>query len=366
MRLIFTIPDLRGGGAQRVLVTLVNELCREHQVKVMKLDHDEPYYDVDPRVDVVNLTDRKIGNRFSKWMTGMMKLRRVLKKEQQMSPEVVVISFLPEFSMVSMLFKPRGIPIIVCERSSHYALKSIFWKNLRRCLYPRADALTVQFSEDAAYYRKWLPNVEILTNPCSFKAHASVSEKDNLVLVVSRLDFNKNLTMFLRAVSMLDSELRRSYRFCVLGTGNLKESLTYEAERLGLQVDFVGAVKNVEDYYQKAKIICLCSHVEGLPNTLIEPLFFDVARISTKCSDGVLALIENAVDGFLVEKDDAQAMSDRMALLMRDEEMRTKIVQQANKKRELFEVKNVAKQWMGVIQTARKNRVARGVKKFGE
>jgi len=357
MKPIFLIPDLGSGGAQRVLATLVNELCRKWQVKIIKLDCRSSHYTIDPRVEVVNLTDAKHEKkRLLKWATGMMRLRRELKKEQQMSSEVAVISFLPEFSMISMLFKPRGIPMIVCERSAHHLLGSAFWRILRKFFYPRADALTVQFPEDADYYRKWLPNVEILTNPCSFEASASASEKDDLVLVVSRPHPVKNISMFLRAVSMLDIDLRLSYRFCVLGEGELKQSLMKEAEELGIPVEFLGAVKNVEDFYKKAKIICLCSHVEGMPNVLIESLFFEVARISTKSSGGTLSLIEDGSDGFLVEKDDAQAMGEKMALLMRDEDLRTKIVQQANKKRELFDVKNVAKQWMGVIQTARKNR----------
>jgi len=308
---------------------------------------------------VTNLTHIDVKNRFFRWVRGMMRLRSELKKEQRISSKVIVISFLTEISILTTLFKPQATPIIISERSVHYFLKSTFWKSFRRCFYPLANALTVQFPEDAVYYRRWLPNVEIVANPCRFEGLIGVSRKENLVIVVSRLDLNKNVLMFLRAVAMLNVDLRHSYRFCVLGEGDLKQSLIKEAEELGVQVNFLGVVKNVEDYYQKAKIICLCSHVEGMPNVLIESLFFEVARISTKSSSGTISLIEDGVDGFLVEKDDARTMSKKMELLMRDEALRRQIVQQANKKRDMFDVKNVAKQWMEVIQTVRKNRATR-------
>jgi len=179
-----------------------------------------------------------------------------------------------------------------------------------------------------------------------------------LVILVARLHPVKNISMFLRAVALLDDDLKHSYRFCVLGEGELKEHLAQEARDLDVRIEFLGAVKNPEDYYKQAKIICLCSQVEGMPNVLIESLFFEVARISTKSSGGTISLIEDGVDGFLVEKNDAHVMSEKMALLMRDEDLRLRIVEQANKKRELFDVKNIAKKWVDLIHKVREERAA--------
>jgi len=353
MRIVFIINTMGSGGAERVLATLAEEISKRYPMRILVFTSNEAFHSIGENVEVRYLSNAP--NTFFGKLEQVFRFIRVLREEHT----DLFISFLTKVNFVSLLFKPRSIPIIICERNAHYFLKSSFWRVIRRVLYPRADALTVQFPEDVVYYRKWLPNVEVMTNPCSLKGQVDVSEKENLAVVVSRLHHTKNVSMFFRAVSMLDDELRRSYRFCVLGEGNLKESLMQEAEALDVQVEFLGAVKNVEDYYKKAKIICLCSHVEGMPNVLIESLFFEVARISTKSSGGTISLIEDGVDGFLVGKDDAQAMSERMALLMRDENLRQRIVQQANKKRQVFDVKNITKQWINLIHKVKENRAGK-------
>jgi len=328
-----------------VLVALVNEIAKKHKVKIIVFTSRDAFYSPNESVEVQYLSDG--GRSFWDRAKQLVALRRILKREKT----DVFISFLSLVNIAAVLLKPRYIPIIVSEHSQYLALASKFFRRFRRIVYPYADALTVLFPKDSEYYNGWGVNLEVMPNPCSFNAPKEEEklEKDDLVVLAARLHENKNISMFLRVVSVLDDDLRRSCRFCVLGEGNLKDSLKQEAEALSVQVEFLGAVKNIEDYYKKAKIICLTSNVEGLPMVLIESLFFGVARISTKCSGGVQNLIDDGVDGFLVEKNDARAMSEKMALLMRDEDLRLRIVQQANKKREQFDVKNITKQWLDLI-----------------
>jgi len=350
MKITFVINSLYGGGAERVLVALANEISKNHKVKIIVFTSRNSFYSLPEEIEILYLSDA--GRSLTDRLKQLVLLAKVLRREET----DVFISFLSQVNIATVLLRPRSIPIIVSEHNQEAFLKAKFWRFLRKKVYPRADALTVLFPKDAEYYKKFMRHIEVMPNPCAFERSDETFEKENLVIVVARLHHTKNIPMFLRAVSMLDDDLKASYRFCVLGDGDLKESLIREVAELGRQVEFLGAVKNVEEYYRKAKIICLSSDVEGLPMTLIEPLFFETARISTKSSAGVLSLIKDGVDGFLVERGDARAMSEKMEILMRDEELRQRMVQQANKNRQKFDVKNITKQWIELIQDVMEKR----------
>lgn len=50
------------------------------------------------------------------------------------------------------------------------------------------------------------------------------------------------------------------------------------AKNLNLHIDFVGYIEDLSFYYEKAKILCLCSKQEGLPIVLIEAAFYECAN----------------------------------------------------------------------------------------
>jgi len=343
MKITFVINSLYSGGAERVLVALANEMAKSHKVKIVVFTSRNAFYSLQEGIEIQYLS--ALGRSLIDRLKQLISLAKVLRREET----DVFISFLSQVNIATVLLKSLSIPIVISEHNQEAFLKSKFWRFLRKRVYPRADALTVLFPKDAEYYKKFMRHVEVMPNPCAFEQSDETFEKENLVILVARLHHTKNIPMFLQAVSMLDDDLKASYRFCVLGEGDLKASLIREAAELGGQVQFLGVVKNVEEYYRKAKIICLSSDIEGFPMTLIEPLFFETARISTKSSDGVLALIEDGANGFLVEGNDTRSMSEKMAILMRNESLRQRIVEQANKKREQFDVKNIANKWMDLV-----------------
>ncbi len=207
-------------------------------------------------------------------------------------------------------------------------------------------------SSDKIYYEKFVKRVKLLPNPCHFSTEISLNEhfeKENLVLFIGRLDQNKNPQMFLKAIVHLDKKLQEDYEFVVAGDGELRQELEYKAKSLGIRVKFLGRVENVKALYEKAKVLCLCSFVEGLPTVLIESLYFEVCRISTSYYNGAKDLINDNKDGFLVGCDDEIALARKLELVLKDEQLRKNIVINAKKRCEDFEISYIKKQWLELI-----------------
>ncbi|MBF7047736.1 glycosyltransferase [Campylobacter volucris] len=349
MKITFIIATLNSGGAERVLVTLANELCKNHEVNIIKFHKEESFYKLDPKIKLFTLEQFDFSTLYNK-IASRIKKFKALKQALKEHNCDVFISFL-DTTNIACIWAKKGLntPLIISEHSSHAYLKSKIWKFLRDFSFPYADALTVLSNDDKSYYEKFVKKVINMPNPCHFTPNTSNLEKENIVLFVGRLDHNKNPSMFLKAIARLDKNLQNQYKFLIAGDGELKQTLINQANDLAIKVEFLGKVSNMQDLYEKAKIICLCSYIEGLPTVLLESLYFQVARISTKYTSGYKDLINDEKDGILIDIDDDKALSEKLTLLMQDENLRKQITLNALQRCQDYEVSNVANKWIKLI-----------------
>lgn len=355
MKISFIIATLNAGGAERVCVSFANELCKEHNVSIVKFHKENSFYELDERVSVKTLKQFSFNSLYNKIASRIKKflaLRKALKDEKS----DVYVSFL-DSTNIACIIANIGLnkPLIICEHSSQSYLKSKIWRFLRRLTYPYAKLLTVLSNEDKIYYEKFVKDVRVLLNPCHFSTqNIQKSKKENLVLFVGRLDENKNAKMFLKAVANLDENLRKDYDFVVAGDGELREYLENLAKDLKINVKFLGKVSEISKLYKKAKVLCLCSFVEGLPTVLIESLYFDVARISTRYKGNLDDLIEDKKDGLLVKTDDFISLSKALSSLILDEKLLLQILENAEKRKQSFDTKVLSDRLLSFIKEVQK------------
>ncbi len=352
MKIAFIIATLNSGGAERVLVTLANALCKEHEISIIKFHQGDSFYKLENEIELITLAQfrfdtlyHKIASRFKKYFA----LRKALKE----SKADIFISFL-DTTNIACIFAKFGLktPLIISEHSNEAYLKSKIWRFLRRASYPFCDALSVLGSSDKAYYEKFVKRVKLLLNPCHFSDEIPLNssfEKENSVLFIGRLDYNKNPVMFLKAIANLPKNLQANYEFIIAGDGELRQELEYKAKSLGIKVKFLGRVENVRILYEKAKVLCLCSFVEGLPTVLIESLYFEVCRISSSYYNGAKDLIKDNYDGFLVGCDDEITLAKKLEFVLNDEKFRKEIATNAKKRCKDFDILHIKNEWLRLI-----------------
>ncbi|MCW1359717.1 glycosyltransferase [Campylobacter sp. CCS1377] len=355
MKITFIISTLNSGGAERVLVTLANEFCKNHEVKIIKFNQEKSFYPLNESVEVKSLPYFKNQNLKDRILARIYRFF-ALRKAMLEDNADIFISFL-DTTNIACIFAKWGIktPLIISEHSHQSYLKSKIWRFLRRISFGYCNALCVLGSSDKKYYEKFVKNVKVLLNPCHFTLSDKTDiKKEKIVIFVGRLDENKNASMFIRAVKNLNLELRQKYRFCIAGEGVLRQNLENEAKIAGVNIEFLGRVEDMKSLYQRAEILCLCSFVEGLPTVLIESLFFDVLRISTDYTDGARDLIADEKDGFIVPKNDDLALSQSLTRVMENKNLREKILANASKKCKEFDTGFIASQWLDLIEEVRK------------
>lgn len=355
MRILFIISTLGKGGAERVMSVLANELCKTHNISILKFDENEPFYEISSNVKIYSLKsgvgDKGVIGNLKKRFGKIFELRKFLK----INKFDAVIPFLDSTNILVLLAN-LGLKnkVIISEHTNHTFLQNKILNLLKRALYPTANGLTVLTKFDKEYYQNFVRNVEILQNPM-FGIDDEIYKKEDIILSAGRLISHKNFPMLLNALALIDKDLLKRWKVIIAGDGKERDNLVKKTKDLGLDVEFVGFVKDIQKYYKKAKIVAVTSNAEGFCNILMESIYFDCARISTSCVAGPSDLINNGVDGFLCEVNNEQEFAKKLESLIKDESLRDRFIQNARLRKSEFRVENIAKKWVEFIKICTKD-----------
>ena len=133
-----------------------------------------------------------------------------------------------------------------------------------------------------------------------------------VVLAAGRLNKQKDFPTLLAAFAKL--LVHRPARLIVLGKGRLRPMLTAQARELRIaeHVDFPGFVENPCAFMAKAGLFVLSSRHEGLPTVLIEAMACGCPVVSTDCPFGPDEILEDGRWGELVPVGDPVSLAKAM------------------------------------------------------
>lgn len=196
-------------------------------------------------------------------------------------------------------------------------------KQLARLVAPRADALTCVSEDMVLQYR------EVFRNPrhvCVYNIVADRQARDRMAEPVEDPWFGTrdapllvgagSLAPWKGFADLIDAAVilrdrGRMVRLAILGEGELRPALEAQIARLGLgdRVRLVGHVANPLKYFARADVFVLSSHVEGLPNVLVEAMLCGCTPVATDCPTGPREVLQDGRFGYLVAPRDPAAIA---------------------------------------------------------
>ena len=137
-----------------------------------------------------------------------------------------------------------------------------------------------------------------------------------LVGMVAPLKPQKAPVDFVRMAAAIHQQ-RPDVRFLLVGDGELRQSVTDEIHRTGLNdmVLLTGWRRDVLDLLRCLDVFVLTSRWEGLPRVYLEALTSGVPVVGTRV-DGAPDVIRDGVNGFLVEPGDVPRLAERVLWLL--------------------------------------------------
>jgi len=170
-----------------------------------------------------------------------------------------------------------------------------------------------------------------------------------------------NPQMAIKAFSKLKEKFPEA-TMCMVGPdkdGTLEKCREF-ASILGLKdsIEFPGKMQKQEWLALSSgyDIFINPTNFDNQPVSIIEAMALGFPIISTNVG-GLPFLIEDGVDGILVDKNDDNAMYEKMMTLLQDEKTAQMLSENARKKAESFDWKNVQKLWKNILDGVEKKNV---------
>lgn len=334
-KVTFLIDSLAGGGAEGVCVNVANGLAEQGwQVDLLVLNLNNAAYKcrVSNKVNLVVLDVNHARFAFFPLRNYIKAFQptRFLVFNYELSVLVVLLRqiFKYKYKIIA-----RNINTMSAKREQ--SKKSNFWRKniivpLIDSFYFKADHVVNQckaMEQDLLkVYPKLKGKTSVIYNPVAkhiedYANNNDVSqvEKEDFFLCVGRLEKQKAFHYAIEAFSKIVSQ-HPSMRIKIVGQGSLENKLKKLAINFNVadKVDFESFQKDMIPYYLKARATVLTSLYEGFPNVLVESITLGTPVIAFDCPSGPNEIVENGVNGYLINHLNEQELAIKMGAILND------------------------------------------------
>ncbi|MFQ5614412.1 MAG: glycosyltransferase [Anaerolineae bacterium] len=300
-----------------------------------------------------------------------------LRHAHRFRPEVVHIFFgIPDGPIGWLLKRVYGLPYLISLRGAdvpsaevkRFAKQYQVLRPFIRWLWRDADAVVavsnglrqVAWQTEPGYPIEVIPNavdLSVFTPPLQRRDAGPVQ-----LLFVGRLNAFKNVETLLEAIAHLLALDVGPFTLEIVGEGERRASLEQQVVALGLTrvVRFAGWVGHPQilDHYRETDLFVTATTWEGMPNTVLEAMACGLPVVGSR-APGLDQLVEDGVNGYLVEVNDVPALADRLARLIQNGYERRRMGRESRKLAERrFAWEYIAAQYADIYRRIRKKPAA--------
>lgn len=358
------LPNLRGGGAERLAIYLANHWAVQgHSVEFVLMQREGELLSLlSPAIRIVSLDAERI-----KW--SILPLSQYLNRNQ---PAVVWVGMWPLTSaaVIAWLLAGRPGKIFLTDHNQlsiscirELQISPWFLNGIMRATYPFATGITAVskgVGEDICRLGGFdSKRVKVIYNPAATgtSVHREPLEErerlwgrgfDHHLLTVGSFKAQKNHELLIRAFAQLPASLNA--KLTILGEGDLRPVLEKLIADLGLQgrVDLPGFSVDPYPWYRTADLFVLSSDWEGFGNVIVEALECGVPVVSTDCPSGPAEILENGRYGRLAPVGDVDTLATAMLASLADTHDRDALIRRAKD----FSVEKIADEYLNYFRSS--------------
>ncbi len=309
LKTLFVLPGLEAGGAERVLIALMNNVNRQkYEPALLSVAGDGALRDTINAEIPFHTLDQKL---------TPLSILSLLKKIKQIKPDVIVSTMAhmnfavlvlkPFFPKTTFIVREAITPSFLFQK---HKMRSVLIKFLYKTLYPMAHCVLSPTGKAFDEFRDDLymdhRSFTLLKNPIhveKLRDTIDVSdmedEQEGVVRFVAcgRLHRQKGFDQLIDALGRF--KIPYQWRFDILGEGSERATLEALIKEKNLQdkVFLKGLVMPPYSYFAAADCFLMPSRFEGLPNVVLESLTCGTPAIATKESGGIDEIVKDCPPG---------------------------------------------------------------------
>lgn len=364
IRVLFFIPWLGGGGAERTFLNIINKVDRSRFEPVLVLCHNRGTYLELLASDVCKIT-------LDVPLKGC--ILPLALKIIQLKPDIIISTM--RFSNLAAVASAKllGIAqkVVVRETNNltaaginprHVLEQAVGWAYRSA---GRVVALSEGVREDIiSRYRVKKKKVKRIYNPVNLNqihrlcrqeagddVHADY-EYQYRIITIGKLLPQKGQDLLIRAMS---SMVHQSVHLTILGEGPDREQLKALASCLKVseRVSFLGFKKNPYAYLRGMDLFVLPSRWEGFGHVIVEAMACGVPVLSADCPSGPSEIIKHGMNGILCRPDSASSLSGSIDELLGNQKLRQHIRKNALNTIERFEIGKIVTEYEDLFSEMR-------------
>lgn len=329
-KILFSINNLQGGGAEKLLIDVVQNLNSRYKIDILLIEKEGVYIE---EIKNSNQIISIFGKR-KKW--NKIKILRKINtayrifyikffykyiiKNKIADKYDVIIPFL-EGVTTELFSKLKSTSIISWVHTDLNNVNTHFSRSEEKKMYENSnkivcvsDQIKKSFIKRHPYYQNKVIVIKNLIDTEKIKVKSLESKKEinvgikeyNKIVSVGRLSIEKGHNILLEAINNLVKKGIK-VQVDILGIGNKygEYSNYIQENKLENNINLLGFKKNPYPYIKDADIFILPSYVEGYPLVLCEAMVLGKCIISSNTLGGE-EILENGKYGLLFEKGQAK------------------------------------------------------------
>ena len=368
MKIAVVVHDLKGGGAEKMMVRLANGLANlGDQVNLVLLTGggvNKEY--VAANVELTELNSPRTA-------LSLTNLRKHLKATQ---PDKI-ISALTHVNVIAILAcLSLGIikKLFVSERNAFSLDKYVSDETLIKVAYAVAPWLYRAIPNPVIAVSKGVAQDLVDTTVVNSKSVSSApnpvldddfesknygeplhpwlkDKKVPTIVAAGRLAPQKGFDILLDAFAQVKKQL--DARLVIFGDGPLRDPLQAQIDALGLNesVQMPGYVKAPLNEMAASDLFVLSSRFEGSPNVLVEAMSTGVSVVAANCPHGPDEILLSGDIGYLADTESVESLARNIILAFSERGDTSPLVKRANR----YTVSNAAKHYREILTFSGKN-----------
>ena len=241
-------------------------------------------------------------------------------------------------------FKKTFFPEFINQWISRIWMNSLI-KNLKLL-----DKFVVLTEEDSHNWPE-LDNVVVIPNFVSTIPHRKAEGKTKRIISAGRYSYQKGFDMLIDAWSYVYGR-HPDWELDIYGPGdNMAYQRMADEKGLSESLHCNSSVKNIFDLYAESSIYVLSSRYEGFGLVLFEAMGTGLPVVSFACPCGPRDIIEDGVNGFLVENGNVQELAEKMCFLIEHESERLQMGKNAISSVSKFQKEPIMQKWIELFDS---------------
>jgi len=189
-------------------------------------------------------------------------------------------------------------------------------------------------------------NLEVIPNAISFYPKALPDYSSQSVIAVGRLDPQKGFDMLIEVWKLVALQYPE-WKLKIFGSGPFEKDLKQQIKNSDMEnhIFMKPAVSQIIDEYLHSSVFILSSRYEGLPMVLLEAMACGLPAVAFTCPCGPKDVIEDGINGYLVEQDNIYHMAEKISIMLNDQDKRKEMGLKAKEIVREYSEEHVMKQW---------------------